>query len=51
MYYSQKDKVLKTKDSSGRVKAVSGQNDFVEGRKKSTNEIDFFCEKQVQASK
>jgi hypothetical protein len=51
MYYSHKDKILKAKDSSGRVEVVSSSKDNVNERKKSNNEIDFFCEKQVQASK
>jgi hypothetical protein len=51
LYYVQKEKVLKGKDASGRFMGVGNHANDIKSRKNSSNEIDFFCEKQVQASK
>ncbi len=51
LYYVQKEKVLNAKDASGRVGGVKSQANEIKSRKNSSNEIDFFCEKQLQASK
>ena len=51
MYYVQKEGVLMGKDASGRVGGVSGHRDEARERKRNSDGVDFFCEKQVQASK
>ncbi len=43
MYYVQKEGVLMAKDASGRVGGVNVHRDEARDRKKSSNEVDFFC--------